>query len=100
MVPCSLVDLYFWGILIFFVHAGFVLMLSLERQWHEQGRAKLFTNFMIRRFFRLLPMSTFVTALVAILGLPLMDMHAHHFYGATLSPWLVVSSLLLISNLH
>ncbi len=96
--PLSLVDLSFWGILILFVHAGFVLMLSLERQWHR-GRAKLFTHFVTRRFFRIFPMSTFGVALVAILGLPLVGMDAHHFYGETLSPSLVVSNLLLVNNL-
>jgi peptidoglycan/LPS O-acetylase OafA/YrhL len=49
------------GILIFFVHTSLVLLLSLERS-HSRGR-KFFTDFYIRRFFRIYPLSMFcVTA--------------------------------------
>lgn len=97
--PLSLENLYVWGIVIFFVHSGLVLMLSLERQSCEQGAANLFTDFMTRRFFRVWPLNAVLVSLVAIFGLPLMAMDAHHFYRATLSPSLVVFNLLLISNL-
>jgi peptidoglycan/LPS O-acetylase OafA/YrhL len=97
--PLSLVGLGLWGVLIFFVHTCFVLMLSLERQWRDRGAAKLFSNFMIRRAFRILPLSMLVVALVAIFRLPLMDVGSHHFYGATLSLPVVLSNLLLIQNL-
>jgi peptidoglycan/LPS O-acetylase OafA/YrhL len=97
--PLSLANLYVWGIVIFFVHSGLVLMLSLERQWCEQGPANLFTDFMTRRFFRVLPLSAVLVSLVVIFGLPLMAMDAHHFYRAILSPSVVVFDLLLISNL-
>jgi peptidoglycan/LPS O-acetylase OafA/YrhL len=97
--PLRLGDLYIWGILIFFVHSGLVLMLSLERQWHEQGRANLFKDFMTRRFFRVLPLSAVLVSLVVIFNLPLVSMDAHHFYGETLSRSVVVFNLLLVNNL-
>lgn len=49
------------GVLIFFVHTSFVLMLSLERSRYE-GSAFV-TSFYLRRLFRLYPLSiAFVTA--------------------------------------
>lgn len=50
------------GVLIFFVHTSFVLMLSLERSKY-QGRA-LFWTFYLRRFFRLYPLSILVVTIV------------------------------------
>jgi peptidoglycan/LPS O-acetylase OafA/YrhL len=97
--PLSLVGLGLWGVLIFFVHTCFVLMLSLERQWRDRGRVKLFTTFMVRRAFRILPLSMLVVALVAIFRLPLMTLDSHHFYGAALSPSVIFSNLLLVQNL-
>lgn len=97
--PLSLAGLGHWGVLIFFVHTCLVLMLSLERQWYQRGGANLFTSFMIRRSFRILPLSMLIVALIAIFRLPMMNLAPYQFTGAALNPSLVLSNLLLIQNL-
>jgi peptidoglycan/LPS O-acetylase OafA/YrhL len=97
--PLSL-DLVGPGVLLFYVHTYFVLMQSLERQWNDRGSAKLFTVFMIRRSFRILPLSMLAVALVVIFRLPLMSLEPHHFYGVVHpSSSLVLLNLLLVQDL-
>jgi len=59
------------GVLLFFVHTSFVLMLSLERQFENFGRQRLFLMFMLRRCFRIYPLSVFVVTVITFLRLPL-----------------------------
>src|SRR5215472_567384 len=59
------------GVLLFFVHTSFVLMLSLERQLANFGRRRLFLMFMLRRCFRIYPLSVFVVTVITLLRLPL-----------------------------
>lgn len=54
------------GVLIFFVHTSFVLMLSLERS--PQTRWGVFGAFYLRRFFRLYPLSMFCVTIAFLLG--------------------------------
>ena len=48
-------DLGSWGVLLFFVHTSFVLMMSLERL--QFAGQQLYATFYIRRFFRIYPLS-------------------------------------------
>src|ERR1700678_2519322 len=57
------------AVLMFFVHTSFVLMLSLERQRAECARG-LWRRFMVRRFFRVYPLTTFVIAAIVLLRIP------------------------------
>src|SRR5437899_9089949 len=59
------------GVLLFFVHTSFVLMLSLERQVAQYGQRRLFLVFMARRLFRIYPLSIFVVGAIALFRLPL-----------------------------
>lgn len=53
------------GVLIFFAHTSFVLMLSLERSKYH-GKT-LFSTFYLRRFFRLYPLSIFCVLIAYVL---------------------------------
>ena len=86
------------GVKIFFVHTCFVLMLSLERQWKNQGAARLFGSFMVRRVFRIYPLSIFIIGLVAAFHLPMAELHREQFVAMPLHPTLVLSNLLLIQS--
>jgi len=57
------------GVLIFFVHTSLVLMLSLERQVAQLGVRRLQSTFLIRRIFRIYPLSVCVVCLVQLLSL-------------------------------
>src|SRR5713226_244214 len=59
------------GVLFFFVHTSLVLMFSLERLQAKLDGVKLFIGFMIRRCFRIYPLSLLVVLTVYFLRLPL-----------------------------
>src|SRR5271170_7540516 len=58
--PLSITLMGDMGVKIFFVHTCFVLMLSLERQWRNQAPTELFSSFIVRRIFRIYPLSVCV----------------------------------------
>jgi peptidoglycan/LPS O-acetylase OafA/YrhL len=96
--PLNLVSSGLMGVKIFFVHTCFVLMLSLERQWKTQGAARLFGSFMVRRVFRIYPLSIFIIGLVAAFRLPMAELHREQFVAMPLHPMLVLSNLLLVQS--
>jgi peptidoglycan/LPS O-acetylase OafA/YrhL len=90
-----------WGVLLFFVHTSFVLMASLERQSLADGAqaGSLFSRFMLRRCFRILPLSTIAVLAVVGLRLPLTHLRDGHFVGIAPVWRDVISNLLLAQNL-
>jgi len=94
----SIIPLGFWGVLVFFVHTCLVLMSSLERQRDQNGSDGLFITFMIRRCFRIFPLSILVVAIIAILHLPMATLDPGRFTGANSTPWDIVCNLLLVQN--
>ena len=94
----DLLPIGFWGVLIFFVHTSLVLMLSLERQW-KHGRDDLFLTFMVRRVFRILPLSVLVLVLIIVFRLPQATLQPGKFIGATPTGWEIFCNLALIQNL-
>jgi peptidoglycan/LPS O-acetylase OafA/YrhL len=88
-----------WGVLMFFVHTGLVLMFSLERQWaHFPGRP-LFATFLIRRTFRIFPLSMLVVLLVWLLSLPVEDLLGGHFSSRPPNWTDLLSNFLLFQNI-
>ncbi|HEX4749706.1 MAG TPA: acyltransferase [Bryobacteraceae bacterium] len=82
------------GVLIFFVHTSFVLMLSLERSVEKNGSNYLFRDFYTRRFFRIYPLAVFCVLV------------AYFTHGATANgeprywtPYQLISNLTLTTNL-
>jgi peptidoglycan/LPS O-acetylase OafA/YrhL len=96
--PVRLILAGIMGVQIFFVHTCLVLMLSLERQWKNQSAAELFGSFMVRRVFRIYPLSIFVICLVVAFRLPMAELHSGQFVAMPLHPGLVVSNLLLVQS--
>lgn len=82
------------GVLMFFVHTALVLMLSLERQVLQLGGLRrIHVIFLIRRVFRVYPLSVVIVAASAVLGVKGMQ---HPGFDGHLS-W-VVYDLLLVQN--
>ena len=79
------------GVGIFFVHTCFVLMLSLERQTIRQGKADLVKTFLIRRVFRIYPLSIVTVLMVFTV--------AWQTGGGSADYATLTSNLLLIQNL-
>jgi peptidoglycan/LPS O-acetylase OafA/YrhL len=86
------------GVMFFFVHTALVLMLSLERQQKEQGDDRLFMSFMIRRCFRIYPLSIAAVLLVVAFHLPLTTVSYWHFQGIKPDGGDVFSNLFLVQN--
>ena len=95
----SLSEMGLLGVLFFFVHTCLVLMFSLERQTAKTGDAKLFTGFMIRRIFRIYPLSVAAVLVIYFLKIPLGHLAAHQLSSTSLGAGGVLSNLLLSQNL-
>ena len=97
--PLKIYPMGYWGVFIFFVHTSLVLMLSLERQWSMGVQNNLFRSFMIRRCFRIFPLSVFVVSFIALFHIPQQSIEHGYFVGASQTKWETLSNLLLIQNL-
>jgi len=86
------------GVTLFFVHTALVLMLSLERQQKDQGDNRLFMSFMIRRCFRIYPLSIAAVVLVVAFHLPLAVVSYWHFGGIKPDGADIFSNLFLVQN--
>jgi peptidoglycan/LPS O-acetylase OafA/YrhL len=66
----SILELGFLGVLFFFVHTSFVLMCSLERQESRSPGRPLWNVFLLRRVFRIYPLSIAIVTFVLVFSLP------------------------------
>jgi len=88
-----------WGVLMFFVHTSFVLTLQLERQSQRgQGRG-LFGPFLVRRLFRILPLSIFIICVVEWCGLPVGHLRDGQFEPVQLNALGLLSNIFLVQNI-
>jgi len=85
------------AVLMFFVHTSFVLMMSLDRQ-RAQSPDKLWRRFMVRRFFRVYPVTTAVIAAILLFQIP-SQMVPPNFRFVHLGATGIVSNFLLTMNL-
>ena len=86
-----------WGVQLFFVHSSLVLMMSLERQ-KGLRYASPFSAFLIRRCFRIFPLSVLFVAAVCWFRLPLGHLESGAFLPARFNAFTIASNLLLIQN--
>jgi peptidoglycan/LPS O-acetylase OafA/YrhL len=85
-----------FGVLLFFVHTSLVLMYSLGRS--GLAGTRLFTNFYIRRIFRIYPLS--ILAVLATAGLHLSSAGGHGLVSSPAPPiGQLLANLFLVQNL-
>ena len=84
------------GVMFFFVHTTLVLMFSLERQ-RRSPRKSLFLPFMVRRCFRIYPLSILVVASAFLFRIP-SDLQFGKFNLLHQSAGNLIANLLLIQN--
>ena len=63
-------DLGYWGVQLFFALSGFLITSRLLEEYDQRGRIQ-WTDFYLRRAFRILPPAFCVLAVLAALGLAL-----------------------------
>src|SRR5580658_927602 len=88
-----------WGVLIFFVHTSLVLMFSLERQHSLFPGEPVYFRFLVRRIFRIYPLSLFVVACVVISRIPVGDIIKGTYVPVVLDWPGVLANVFLIQNL-
>jgi peptidoglycan/LPS O-acetylase OafA/YrhL len=88
-----------WGVLIFFVHTSLVLMFSLERQEVRSPGEGVFWRFLIRRVFRIYPLSILVVLLVEVTRMPV-GVLFHGKFSAVTPGWRdLLSNILLLQDI-
>jgi peptidoglycan/LPS O-acetylase OafA/YrhL len=90
-------DLGRFGVLLFFVHTSLVLMLSMRRL--GLAGLRLYTTFMVRRIFRIYPLSILTVALVVAFHIPFAPRFSGAMGAYAWPGWLeLLSNLTLIQN--
>lgn len=91
-------DLGRFGVLLFFVHTSLVLMLSMGRM--ELSGVRLYTVFIVRRIFRIYPLSLFTICLVIAFHIPSVPWLAGAIGGSIWPGWPgLFSNFFLIQNI-
>lgn len=84
-----------FGVILFFVHTSYVLMESLERMAQKDSGFALVRRFLVRRAFRIYPLSIFIILVAVLLRVPPMGVGTR----ATFSAGQIVANLALVQNL-
>lgn len=92
-------DMGMLGVLLFFVHTTLVLMFSLERLRSRQGERRLFWVFMLRRCFRIYPLSMLAVLVIFAFKLPFSYLQPFHMGYTEVGFRGLAANLLLIQNL-
>lgn len=94
----SIRGLGLFGVLLFFVHTTLVLMYSMRRQQAQFPGKPLFTLFMIRRIFRIYPLSTVVIILIGCFRIPQAHLSIHEFSWVSLPFYGWLANVALMQN--
>ena len=86
-----------FGVLLFFLHTSYVLMMSLQRM-KAQSKAPLWIRFMVRRCFRIYPLSILVLLSMLVLQVPPPVGNITSMVRPQLSGWEWISNLTLTMN--
>ncbi|HSM87748.1 MAG TPA: acyltransferase, partial [Candidatus Limnocylindrales bacterium] len=97
--PLSIRPMGILGVFLFFVHTSLVLMLSLERQQQKLGNRRLFSAFMVRRIFRVYPLSIVAVGVIFFLRLPLGHLEPGRLMWTSMGARGFFSNLLLVQNI-
>lgn len=90
-----------FGVVIFFVHTSLVLMLSLDRQQARRpiSEPRLYAGFLVRRAFRIYPLSVATVLLIYFVLIPFADADSPRAgLAAVQDPRALVMNLLLIQD--
>jgi peptidoglycan/LPS O-acetylase OafA/YrhL len=90
-----------FGVLVFFVHTSLVLMVSLDRQWRsgDVSAGRLYAAFLVRRFFRIYPLSVTAVLLAYFVLIPFGDAASRVAgIGYGIGPRDLVANLLLVQD--
>jgi peptidoglycan/LPS O-acetylase OafA/YrhL len=82
------------GVILFFVHTTYVLMMSMERR--RLAGAALVKDFYVRRGFRIYPLALAAVATVILFGIPRTPWSGLH---PELTPTTILSNVLLVHDL-
>ncbi len=97
--PFDFHELGQWGVLVFFVHTSFVLTLQLQRQSLRAPGERLFWPFLIRRSFRIFPLSIFIICVVEFFRLPVGHLRDGQFVPVHLNAAGLFSNIFLVQNI-
>jgi len=95
----NLMPIGHFAVLIFFVHTSLVLLFSLERQGSRAPGTPLFTPFIIRRIFRIYPLSILVVVLVELFRFPVGHLRDSQFFFVNLHATGILSNIFLLQDL-
>jgi len=95
----NLMSIGHFGVLIFLVHTSLVLLFSLERQQSSAPGTPLFAPFIIRRIFRIYPLSILVVVLVELFRFPVGHLRDSQFFFANLHATGILSNIFLLQDL-
>ena len=88
-----------FGVLLFFVHTTLVLMFSMRRQQTQQPEKPLFSPFMIRRIFRIYPLSVVMVGSILLFHIPQTKLAPHSLSWTAMPATGWALNFLLMQNL-
>jgi peptidoglycan/LPS O-acetylase OafA/YrhL len=88
-----------FGLRLFFVHTSLVLMYSMARRYHGESWRAVFGHFIVRRCFRIYPLSMLVVLVVFLFRIPAAHVAAWSMQHIAVGLPGLLANLLLVQNL-